>query len=356
MLPYWILFSGFALAAINAPPRSGQRPSPVFILALLLVSLMIGLRYRVGGDWSNYREMFQVYRYMDFSTAIVFGDPGYALLNIIAHGLGTGIWLVNLVCGAIFMWGLLRFSQAQPNPWLACLIAVPYLIIVVAMAYTRQAVAIGFILLALVAFMQHRYAKFFILVLLAASFHKTAIVIVPLLVPAITKNRLVLGALFLATVPFLYSFFLGASMDKLVTNYVEANYNSEGAAVRVAMNVLPAALFFIAGRRMGFPEIEWKIWRNMSLASFACLAALFLISSSTAVDRLALYLIPLQIVVWSRLPYALTTDLRISRFLVYGLLVYSAAIQFVWLNYAVHARLWIPYRVYPFGADPSALR
>lgn len=40
----------------------------------------------------------------------------------------------------------MRFARSQPDPWLAVLVAVPYLVIVVAMGYSRQAVAIGILL------------------------------------------------------------------------------------------------------------------------------------------------------------------------------------------------------------------
>jgi hypothetical protein len=29
-------------------------------------------------------------------------------------------------------------------------------------------------------------------------------------------------------------------------------------------------------------------------------------------------------------------------------LAYSFAVQFVWLNFADHARSWVPYRIFPF--------
>ena len=73
------------------------------------------------------------------------------LLNWFAGQNELGIWFVNTICGGIFSYGLIAFARSQPRPWLALAVAVPYLIIVVAMGYTRQAAAIGFVMLGLSA-------------------------------------------------------------------------------------------------------------------------------------------------------------------------------------------------------------
>jgi hypothetical protein len=72
------------------------------------------------------------------------------------------------------------------------------------------------------------------------------------------------------------------------------------------------------------------------------------IQASKEVDRLALYMIPLQLVVLSRLPIALQRKGVSVRVLTIAVLAYSAVVQFTWLNFAGHAGFWLPYRVYPF--------
>jgi hypothetical protein len=76
--------------------------------------------------------------------------------------------------------------------------------------------------------------------------------------------------------------------------------------------------------------------------TFLLLVLLLVLPSSTAVDRLALYVMPLQVAVLSRFPLAFGR--RMGTFIV---VLYSLAIEFVWLNFATHARFWIPYQVYP---------
>jgi hypothetical protein len=67
------------------------------------------------------------------------------------------------------------------------------------------------------------------------------------------------------------------------------------------------------------------------------------VASSTAVDRLALYLIPLQLFVGSRLPDTRLFDLDPETWKQL-LVLFSLAVLLVWLLFASHARFWLPYR------------
>ena len=344
MFPYWILvayFAGGALLSDDAR-RSGPRVSTGLYIGAIIIALMVGLRYEVGADWPTYKILFSYAAYADLGRMLTIGDPGYQLLSWVVRRAGVEIWLVNLVCGTIFAWGLLRFAQVQPNPWLAMLVAVPYLVTVVAMGYTRQATAIGILMAGLAAVQQGATTfRFAFYVLAAALFHKTAIVILPLVVFSSERNRFVNMLAGVLVIYMFYASFLADSVDQFVDSYIKAKYSSQGAAIRVVMNLVPAAAFFIYQRRLGFGTIERRIWFFHSLAAFVLLVLLLVLPSSTAVDRLALYIMPLQIAVLSRFPLIWK---RMGTFIV---LLYSLAIEFVWLNFATHARYWIPYQVYP---------
>ena len=68
--------------------------------------------------------------------------------------------------------------------------------------------------------------------------------------------------------------------------------------------------------------------------------------SSAATDRAALYLIPIQMYVFSNLHRLAKT--RWGRtFIVDSVVVYYALVLYVWLNYAVHAKYWVPYQFAP---------
>ena len=78
------------------------------------------------------------------------------------------------------------FSCSQPRPWLALTLAVPYLIIVVALGYSRQSVAIGIELVALLFLQQNKLFHFMGLIAVASTFHRTVLVL--LVLPASTLS------------------------------------------------------------------------------------------------------------------------------------------------------------------------
>jgi hypothetical protein len=348
VLPYWLLFSLCAAGALESRRRLSRayQGGPLLMLAGLVVALMVGLRLEVGADWHNYMEIFDVLRYADVKDGISYQDPGYTILNWLAQRLGAGIWFVNLICAMLFTWGLVRFARTQPNPWLVMVVAVPYLVIVVAMGYTRQAVAIGLLLAGLAGIHQHSIFRFGVYIAFAALFHKSAIVVLPLVGLSVVRQRGPAALMILVLGIFLYYAVLQSALDTLMSNYEEARLESEGAGIRVAMNLVPAVLFLLFGKRFGLHPDEMRLWRIFSFAALAMLPLLFLLESSTAVDRLALYLLPLQLFVLARLPFALSPTVRANGQVVLLVIAYSALVQFIWLNYAANAANWIPYKAY----------
>lgn len=348
MLAYWALFAFFAAGAFMdaGKPLDMRRSRPMWIIGGLLIMLMIGLRYEVGADWATYQFMFSRTGYMDLEKALRFGDPAYQLLNWTVHQLGGEIFWVNLACAALFTWGLFQLARVQPYPWLAVLVAIPYMVIVVS-CYTRQGAALGILMAGLASLIRGgSLARFVVYTCLAAAFHRTAIAVLPLVVFSRPRHRFLNLIGGLAACYALYDVFLADSMEKFVAGYIEQEYSSQGAAIRIAMATLSACIFLWRRRDFGFSEAEDRLWYYFSLASLIAAVALFFSPSSTAVDRLSLYLMPLQLVILSRLPFVYT-----RRGLGVALVAaYSFAVQFVWLNFAVHAKYWLPYQFYPLFA------
>lgn len=339
------MFLAVALGAITSSHRPADRPGLAFGAAILLILLVVGLRYEVGGDWLNYSYLFRYTAAVGIERAIDATDPGYQLINWIVSVAGGSVVTVNLVCAAIFCWGLDRFARSQPSPWLTVLVAIPYLVVVVAMGYTRQATAIGILMAGLATLLNGAgILRFSIYVAVATLFHKTAIVMLPFAVFAIQQNRLVNLVVGTAVAILLYRSFLADALEGFVEHYLDAQYSSQGALVRVLMSFVPAVLFFGSSRRLGLGHREYRLWWIFSLTAIAVLPLLFILPSSTAVDRLALYLIPLQLAVIPRIG-GLFSDRRIGILAVTG---YSAAVLVIWLNFASFSSAWIPYRFAPF--------
>jgi hypothetical protein len=354
MWPYWLLFLvPLGLLASRARPAtlSHTRVSLSWRIVFLLLVMAIGLRHEVGADWFTYAEQIVRAREMSASDLLAgrgSGDPAYDLLNWIAAEFDLGPYFVNSICASVFSWGLLVFCRAQPRPWLALVVAVPYLVTVVAMGYTRQSVAIGLAMLALVALSEQRLVRFVMFLVAAAAFHKSAVILMPLAALAATRNRIwTVTWVGLSTLLF-YGLFLEDSVANLRAGYLEAQYESSGAAVRVAMNALPALLFILFRRRFVLSSADRSFWTWMALGGIAFAPLLALSPSSTAVDRVALYWIPLQLFVLSRLPNAIGPPNGRNLVWVGIIVFYSAAVLFVWLSFAATAFAWLPYQFYPW--------
>lgn len=351
MLIYWSMFAFPALFALVTGPRSHERNALNTVgLALIffMFAIVIGLRYEIGADWFNYELIIAYTGYEDFLPALMSGDPGFSFVAWVSARLGAEIYGPNLVCGAILVWGLIRFCRRQEDVWLALTASVPYLVIVVGMGYVRQAAAIGFILIAIIHFDRGAFARSVGWILAAALFHASAVSVAPLFALAVVRKRPALVIPIGFATAILFAVLLSSRIDTFYANYVEAEYDSSGALIRLLMNAVPAILFIVYRKR--FPGSDWSraLWMLFSLLSLVMVVAVTLTSSTTIIDRVGLYFIPIQLYVFGNLAYAMNMTAR-GRFTVTALTVgYYTAILFVWLNFATHAGFWVPYRFIPF--------
>ena len=344
MIPYYFVWALLALAALGGSRRWNQTTS---IGLWLVLTLLVGLRDQVGGDWFNYLPYLDLQVGQPFAFVFQSEEVGYAIANWLAANLDWGIYGTNTISGALFSVGLVAFCRRQPRPWLALTLAFPYLILVAAMGYTRQGVAIGFEMLALLALERGRVVLYIAWLALAATFHKTALVM--LVLPAITLsgsfrfvNLLRLGFL-LGAGWGLFTSLLSDSVESFQSGYLDAGYQSQGALIRILLCLLPALIFLLQRQRFPLTTQQRSIWTVMALLAVAAAVALVLSPSSTAVDRISLYLIPLQLFVGARLPDIRPLGLKAAAWNQL-LVLLSLAVLSVWLLFANHSSAWLPYR------------
>ena len=370
MWPYWVMFLLPSLTALGTCRSAGfraaglRRPRPSFDWALvwLFITLLVGFRFEVGGDWGTYVGILNdvIRHHADFVEILKNKDPSYYVLNWISAEMDWNIFGVNLIGAAIFAFGLVVFCQRQPLPWLALAVSIPYLVIVVGMGYTRQSVALGLEMLGLVSLSNKSTLKFVIWVALAATFHRSAVLLLPIAALARSENRYLSIAWAAVSSAIFFYLLLAHETDKLLAAYVDSSIQSQGAAVRLLMNALPACILLRWRSRFLFSEFETSLWWWLAVVSLGMLG-LFLVypTASTAFDRMALYMLPLQLVVFARLPFIFgakhqkargsTTRLTAGKnvqLLTAGTLLYYGLVQFVWLNFANNSHAWVPYQFY----------
>jgi len=340
MLTYWLMYLIPASIALFLGRRQ-QSNQMLWISTGFIFILIIGFRFEVGGDWFNYIRHYDQVIGASLKQAMHGGDPAHKYLNFLMARWNLGVYGTNVVYSGIFMWGLIRFSRQQSYPWLAIVAAVPYLIIVVVMGYSRQAVAIGLFLLAVSYLDKGKFKTYVGIILLAALFHKTALLLLPLGIFLYGKG---LTLRLLMIVPIAYGawdLLLADRQEHLWKSYVEEKMQSDGAKIRVVMNLIPSLLLLKYRKEWKRSFDDYRFWFWIALGS---IVSVFLVSAaSTAVDRIALYFIPIQLVVFARLPYLARKHVKPSTMKVVIVLGY-VLVLFVWLNYATHAKYWLPYQ------------
>ena len=172
------------------------------------------------------------------------------------------------------------------------------------MSGIRQGAAIGVMFIAFMAFVDRALVRFVVLVFVAAAFHNSAIVFIllaPLVLGKYSRRRL----FFAAILALPGAFFLSGSEQASVaaSRYINSDVDAAGALFRVGVLGLSGLYFQMFLRRkweQAFPA-DFKL---AMIGSLMMVATLVLVPvSSVIADRLAYYLIPLQVLILTRIPY-----------------------------------------------------
>ena len=335
----YLLASIFAIS--NANRKTIRSSTIVWTFTGIFLTIFIGWRHHVGGDWNNYLRRFQQIADLSFSETMAKSDPGYQLIVYVMSDWGFGMYAVNFLSAILFVTGLVVFLRKELNPWLGLSVAIPYLVIVVSMGYTRQGVALGLVMWGLASLEHKKFIRFLVFIALATSFHKSAVLMIGFGMFTQGKGKLFKVIAVIATGIGIWLSFVEEESTSLWKNYVEEEMKSEGALIRAMLNFIPA-LFLLAFRKkwkMYFKD--YTLWLMVALASVTSVVAVQF--ASTAVDRMALYFIPIQIVVYARLPF-LAKEILSPKVTTSLIVLFYALILLVWLNYGANARYWVPYK------------
>lgn len=116
---------------------------------------------------------------------------------------------------------------------------------------------------------------------------------------------------------------------------------SSGAFIRVLMNVVAASVFLYFRKAWAERYSDSGLWTIFSIVSLVMLPLTFVIS--TTIDRMALYFLPMQLVIFSRTPLLIASTYTRTLF-VLGILFFYIATLFVWLNFGGYSTFWLPYQ------------
>jgi hypothetical protein len=347
MFVYWAMVLLPALLALAHPARRTAVAQVIMSVLFMALFLILSLR-ETGGDYPTYLKLYDLLAGETLQRAVETVEPGYGLLNWLSSQFGLGIYGVNGACALIVLYCLFSAAAGERDPLLLLTLAIPYFIIVIAMGYTRQGVAVSLVWLAMVQMREARLGRAAIAVALGACFHFSAFAAMAFPIIAVTREQkgvmwFASRALLAAVLVFAARNLFNDTLDGYASNYIDSDrYESGGAFLRASVTGLAAVVFFLKARQFKARYADYGIW-----LPFAVLALVFVplsLYASTPVDRAGLYLFPFQLVGFARMP-RLLWDGRYYTVVRAVIVVSYLAYFFVWLHLGTYsAELWVPYR------------
>lgn len=351
---YVALFNGLILLRYSVMRKVRLRDQ-LYLPLLVLMFLFAAFRFEVGCDWSGYLNQFYVYGSHTFLDAVASREPLWVSLFTLQHWLGLPYPWINVFSSIIFFWGVHVLARRQPDSLAFLVLLFPILIVNMPMSGIRQAAAIGMMCMAFSAFIDRSVWRFVTLTLLAASFHSSAVVfllLTPLVSGSFAWQRLLLAG-FLA-VPGALVMLTGGAAQEASSRYIDSGVDAAGAIFRVGLLFLTAVFFFLFLRRKWAASFPGD-YSLVMIGSLMMLATAALVPVSTVIgDRLGYFLIPIQVLIFARIPFLpLRQNRSVLIALPYlGLLMIFALWTFLSSIFRV---CYLPYRTWLFGfPDPAS--
>lgn len=290
------------LAVTGQPGLQRQLYWPV----MLALFIFVAFRFEVGCDWSGYLNQFEIQAEGFAPDILDLREPLWWSLIELTHLLGLPYPWLNVFAAAIFFAGLTALARRQPGPLAFLVLCFPVLIMNMPMAAIRQGAAIGVLCFAFNALADRRTLRFILFVAIAATLHASAFVF--LLLAPFVRGGFSMGRIATAgalAVPAALLFVGGALAEVIVERYAAGGLarEAEGAIFRLIPIAATGAFHLLVMRH------DWALRfpRDVRLANFGSaimLATLAVVGvSSVAGDRLGYFVMPLQAMIFARIPH-----------------------------------------------------
>ena len=181
---YLIVFFILLIFSLLNLQQTDRLSRPIAALMLICIA---GLRYETGGDWDTYTKIFNNYPSLHQIIAkpqLMFNratEEGFVLLCAIVKSVHNNVQLLFFVVTSI---NIILIASVLPKytkyPVLALLCYYCILYFQLEMIYIRQATAVALCFYALQYVHDKKFFSFLFYVLLACTFHRVALVLIPL--------------------------------------------------------------------------------------------------------------------------------------------------------------------------------
>lgn len=350
MIAYFSIFLALVFIGLHVKSKVQTNFALVVFGAFLLI--FMGTRRDTGCDFSAYEARFrQLYSDTNYISILTREEPGFHLLNLYIHYLGLDYMWLNLIGSLIFIIALIRFVKIAPTPVLMLALMFPIMIIQLGMSGLRQALAVAFLLQSYISFLSVRRINAGLWVFLAAQFHSSAYIFLPLAFMAGRQFTWKTAFISLILTAPASVFLLGDRADVYSDRYIEQIYgenSSSGAVLRYMLALFPYILFELNKRRVQAQfKTYYPIFRISSLITFS----LFFIGliSTVILHRLTFYILPLSSLVFICTVMVIPRANMLSRKLLYVPTSLYLIYIIGWFTLSRHSSIcYIPYDSYLF--------
>jgi len=348
MAVYLIIYLVLAVLALSVRK---SREGPVLLAVLLFLFWFMGWRSYVGCDFTGYLSRYDnIPSWASVSDALLQREAGFQLVITLVKVSGLSFLWLNVIASAIILLGYYRYFRVSQQPLTEIALFFPVIILQLSMSGIRQGIAVALVTAACAEFIKGRRIATGLWILLAAQFHSSAAVFLPLALLAGRSLSIVKLMVAVAVLTPLSVYAMGERLDDYTDQYVRQVYgdvDSSGAFLRYLLALAPALFFLRFKTRFSKVMPHWRsLFETFSLAIIFT-APVFL-ASSLAVHRITFYLMPVSIMIAANSYKAFNAKdsrrlLRIAPLLLYGAYIVS------WFSFSTHAAIcYLPYDSYSF--------
>ena len=176
LLPLFLIIIGFK---VYDRPYFQKNGTTLWFFVFISLVLIIGLRYKVGGDTYNYMTYFAwspELTYWEPFDASGF-EPGFSLLTSAIKTLSDNLYVYQTIISFLQTFMLMVFIRRNtPYKFLALLLLYVSMYLYFSTEVVREALAIGGLLLAYPLLEKKKYVRYYIVCLLLLTLHSSAII------------------------------------------------------------------------------------------------------------------------------------------------------------------------------------
>lgn len=295
--PYFA-FLAITMLAYSLQQKSKSQQKVSVAITYLCMVLFAGLRNQtVGTDTMSYvRAFYNVYNrvFSEDIIKVLLDEPGYYYLELFARQFSDNYWVILCtISGLCYALVLYSISKHSENRLFSLFIYITLGYYTFCFNAARQAIALSVYLLALPCLYNRRFIHYCILVCVAALFHKTVLIAIPLYFLFVMKyswKSLSLVIVAAVLISNMLPSFLNSAAEMEGRYMLYSTVKATGGYLLTLFYVI-MAVFFILMRKdiMKDHRKEYDIYLQMLICGSVIYVVVSLTGSYVELTRFAAY-------------------------------------------------------------------